>query len=104
MVFTCLISGVKQPIDVLALGTYCKYGSEVVMGIVPKRLQKIVSQLEPVPTDIPVKLFASSQAAEEIRQVVKESYTKFCADLVEMFRDLRSKEVSRRTLLQAVCI
>jgi hypothetical protein len=93
--------GPKQ-VDVLGLGTFVKYGSEILMGYPPKRLAAIMQRSgAPISSNAhenalnwPIKLFATKLVSDELRSLVKESYSNFCAHLLSVHKEMRSKEVN----------
>ena len=79
-------------IDLSSLVTYVKYGAEILMGYVPRRLKMIAKQAGKSEDEIPSKLVVPPTTSNEIRMQVLQATEKLAVDLVTAHRDVRQRE------------
>jgi regulator of nonsense transcripts 2 len=82
----------KLPMDLLGLGTFVKYASELLLGYVPRRVMSLARVAMKSSDAIPTKQLASARVSNELRAMVNEVFSQLTNDLVKAHRDLRSKE------------
>lgn len=83
----------KPTADLQGLTVFVKYGSEYLLGYVPKKIQEIANKAEKSMEELPVKLLASSKHAADMRMLLSETYDKLCEHLIKAHKDYRIKEV-----------
>jgi hypothetical protein len=79
-------------IDLLGLQTFVKYGNEVLLGFIPRRILSIAKVAGRNKNEIPVKLFASAKANAEMCVIINETYQKLSNDLLQAHKEFRSKD------------
>ena len=79
-------------IDLSALVTYVKYGAEMLMGYIPRRLQLMAQQAGKTESDIPSKQLVSPAISNEVKLQVSQATDKLAKDLVAAHADVRQRE------------
>lgn len=85
-------AGQKQTMDLQSLGTFVKYGSELLMGYVPRKIADLAANAEQSVKDMPVKRFTAPGAAAEMQALLSAAYDQLCTHLVQAHKDYRSRE------------
>lgn len=82
----------KQSVDLLGLGTFFKYGCEILIGFTPRNIASIAKKAGKTLADIPSKLLAGQSANKEMQAITLEIYSQLCQDLLKASKDYKSKE------------
>ena len=82
----------KQSVDLSSLGTLVKYGSEVLFGFIPRKVQYIVRAAGKSTADVPSKLLVDPKLSLEMRELITETYTQLSSDLVAAHKNYKKLE------------
>jgi hypothetical protein len=78
--------------DIHALGTFAKYGSEVLMGYLPRKLIELAQKAEKPLSEMPLRLLTSMKACNEMRAQISDTFQQLSGDLVKYHKEYRSRE------------
>lgn len=92
VIYFCCCSTQGQPIDLQGLGTFVKYGSEVLIGITPRKLTDLALKSGITVSELPTKTIASAKVGKDLLSLVRDSYDQLCRDLVRAHKDFRTRE------------
>ena len=87
-----IFNSAKNQIDLLGLGTFAKYGSEILLGFIPRQVLSIARIAGKTCEDMPNKLLASTKSNLEMKNLITETYKQLSSDLVKSHKDYYSKE------------
>eukprot|EP00601_Ochromonadales_sp_CCMP2298_P029516 CAMPEP_0173333230 /NCGR_PEP_ID=MMETSP1144-20121109/4763_1 /TAXON_ID=483371 /ORGANISM="non described non described, Strain CCMP2298" /LENGTH=1288 /DNA_ID=CAMNT_0014278143 /DNA_START=84 /DNA_END=3950 /DNA_ORIENTATION=+ len=82
----------QKSVDLQGLGTFVKYGSEALMGFVPRRVSEVALKAGKPVEEMPLKLLCSAATATEARELVETSYQQLCRDLIQAYQDYLRRE------------
>lgn len=85
-------TGKSSSLDLLGVCTFVKYGSECLLGKLPRPLILLAQKANMKITEMPVKLIANPVASTEMRNNIDEVFKELCDDLVKAFKDYKSQE------------
>lgn len=83
----------KTVMDIQSLSTFVKYGSEVLMGFIPRKYIDLAAKAEKPIEDIPLKILASARVTEEMKLLISETFEKLSTDMVKAHSEYRKKEL-----------
>ncbi len=78
--------------DIHSLATFAKYGSEVLMGFLPRKLAELAQKAEKPASEMPLKMLTSVKASNEMRTQIGETFEQLSADLVKYHREYHARE------------
>lgn len=85
-------TGKALAIDMLSLGTFVKYGCEILLGFTPRKLLSLAQAAGTPVSDVPVKLLIPTALSEEMRNLVTDTYSQLCDELLKAHKEYRSME------------
>jgi regulator of nonsense transcripts 2 len=93
---TCKTKGAQAPsnqvLDLVGLVSFVKYGAETLFGYIPKKVLSICKDANKEPSEVALKVVASSSCQAEMKIILSEVYEQLCKDVIEAHKDLVGKE------------
>ena len=79
-------------VDIQGLSTFVKYGSEILMGFMPRKLCDLAVKANKSLSEMPIKLIASPKYSNELKASVIETFNQLSDDLIKAHKDFRKRE------------